>query len=92
MADRNNITKVQVGGLMRFIRVGYVNMAEGLLAGEEMTQRLLHHRSLHGWHMTMVWVTVHQVEKSELLAQPAGRSIGWSVSQTAQAAEPLLGS
>lgn len=43
MADRNNITKVQVGGLMRFLRVGYVNMAEGLLAGEEMTRRPLHH-------------------------------------------------
>lgn len=63
MADWKNITKVQVGGMLRFMSVGYVNMGEGLLVGAEMPQRQLHHHAT--WvACDMTWVTAHQMGKS----------------------------
>lgn len=86
MADLNNITQVQVGGLVRFIRIRYANM------GAEMIQRQRHHQSSHGWHVTWCGRQLTKWGNLELLAQTAGRSVDWSVSQPAQIAEPLLGS
>ena len=44
MANKNtNNTKVQFSGLKILIEVAYRNVGEGLLTGEELTQRHLHH-------------------------------------------------